>query len=185
MTMPTLDDIRAMAERLDYMALGVSDGYTKAPPLLAALAIEAAAMLRALLAERERSDNARIIAREANEIARAQWPCNMAENIGQATVYSDAAGMLRELLAERDSITPTLIACVAVWAGEFARNNGLPDNHLHPLHYDTLRLYGARMDAFVRHEEAIIAKAAHDMHPWRPVTVKDGMAYYPDKRDEP
>ena len=67
----------------------------------------------------------------------------------------DAAAMLRALLAEREDISKTLLAYVAMWAGQYASNNGFPDKHLHPTHYDTLKLYGARMGDFVLHEEPL------------------------------
>lgn len=44
----------------------------------------------------------------------------------------------------------SVIAFCAPWAVTYARDFGLPKDHLHPVHYDILAKCGARMDAFTR-----------------------------------
>ena len=41
---------------------------------------------------------------------------------------------------------------VVLWASQWAGDFGLPDGHLHPVHFDILKRCGARMDDFVRAE---------------------------------
>ena len=54
--------------------------------------------------------------------------------------------------AEIDDLKTSVIAFCGPYAAEYARNHGLPRNHLHPTHYDILAKAGARMDDFVRGE---------------------------------
>jgi hypothetical protein len=42
----------------------------------------------------------------------------------------------------------TLIAFLAIWADRYQRDYQL--DGLHPVHYDLMKLYGARMDSFKR-----------------------------------
>jgi len=60
-------------------------------------------------------------------------------------VRQEAAEEIKEL--RRD-----VIAFCAPWAAIYAHDHGLPDGHLHPVHYDILARCGARMDAFSRAE---------------------------------
>jgi hypothetical protein len=48
------------------------------------------------------------------------------------------------------ALAEELVTFCAVWAVPYAQGLGLPDGHLHPLHYDMLERYGARMDDFTR-----------------------------------
>lgn len=52
---------------------------------------------------------------------------------------------------EIEELKRDLIAFCAPWAATYARDYGLPDGHLHPVHYDILARCGARMDDFIRH----------------------------------
>ena len=49
-----------------------------------------------------------------------------------------------------------LVPFLAMWAVDYAKHHGL--DGLHPTHYDLMKKYGARMDAFKRAE---IATNAH------------------------
>jgi len=51
-----------------------------------------------------------------------------------------------------EELRRNVIAFCALWAGTYAQDHGLPDGHLHPVHYDILARCGARMDAFSRAE---------------------------------
>ena len=57
---------------------------------------------------------------------------------------------LAELLRENAELRQNVIAFCAPWAFSYARDCGLPDGHLHPIHYDILKNAGGRMDSFVR-----------------------------------
>lgn len=52
-----------------------------------------------------------------------------------------------------------VIAFGAPWAGQYARDRGLPDGHLHPTHFDILKRCGAQMDDFVRADQHTLREA--------------------------
>lgn len=51
-----------------------------------------------------------------------------------------------------------LVAFLAIWAVQYQRDGAL--NGLHPIHYDLLKKYGARMDSFTRATNATAALEA-------------------------
>jgi hypothetical protein len=51
---------------------------------------------------------------------------------------------------EMDDLKSSLITFCAVHATRYAKELGLPHDHLHPTHYDILERAGARMDYFTR-----------------------------------
>lgn len=65
-----------------------------------------------------------------------------------------AAGFAVVPSAELDDLRTSVVAFGAPWAATYARDHGLPDGHLHAVHYDALKLAGARMDDFTRHVAA-------------------------------
>ena len=62
---------------------------------------------------------------------------------------SDADEIAR-LRAEIADLKTSVIAFCGPWAVQFAKERGLPKNHLYPTHYDILAQCGARMDDFTR-----------------------------------
>ena len=54
--------------------------------------------------------------------------------------------------AEIADLKELVVAFCGPWAAQFAKEWGLPKNHLHPTHYDILARCGARMDDFTRAE---------------------------------
>ncbi len=53
---------------------------------------------------------------------------------------------------EIERLRSDVIAFCGPHADRWARDNGLPEGHLHPTHYDILENAGARMVAFTRAE---------------------------------
>jgi hypothetical protein len=59
---------------------------------------------------------------------------------------------IEELEEENADLKQAVIAHAAPWAVSWAQMYGLPPGHLHPVHYDLLKLCGARMTDFTRAE---------------------------------
>lgn len=64
--------------------------------------------------------------------------------------YAEAAETILALRKELDVANHTIIAFAGPCAAAYAREHGMPDGHLHPMHYDILAKADARMDDFTR-----------------------------------
>ena len=66
-----------------------------------------------------------------------------------------AAPDLARLVLEKDKEIAewkeNTIAFLGPWAVDYAKQIGLPDGHIHHVHYDLLEKAGARLNAFTRH----------------------------------
>ena len=67
-----------------------------------------------------------------------------------AMVYPDQK--INELVAENADLRCSVIAFCGPYAVQWAKEHGLPEGHLHPIHYDALKKAGARMNDFTRSE---------------------------------
>lgn len=56
--------------------------------------------------------------------------------------------MVQMSMAKKQKRPHELVGFVAIWAVQYQNDYGL--NGLHPIHYDLLKKYGARMDSFTR-----------------------------------
>lgn len=62
-----------------------------------------------------------------------------------------------EIMAEEiKRLRAELISFCLLWATQYARDYKLPDRHFHPAHYDVLVRCGARVDDFIRADEATL-----------------------------
>ena len=108
---------------------------------------------------REAYQIGREVTREALLVAGANRPITIGRK-----VLAYAESVAPPLRAEIADLKTSVVAFGAVWAVQYARDYGLPDNHLHPTHYDILLKAGARMDQFVRADiEIPPAPAAEDI----------------------
>lgn len=64
--------------------------------------------------------------------------------------YAEAAETILALRKELDEAKGDIIAFAGPSAVSYALDHGMPDGHLHPVHYDILAKAGARMDDFTR-----------------------------------
>ena len=82
----------------------------------------------------------------------------MAHWEGRTEKAEREVAMMRAALARKEAeaevIREEAMGFIAVAVAQYAATAGLPDGHLHPMHYDTLARFGARMDSFTRHEES-------------------------------
>ncbi len=78
----------------------------------------------------------------------AEQTTDIVERLERATgdLFQDAADEIKRLRSD-------LIVFCFLWAEPYARDHGLPDGHLHSVHYDILARAGARMDSFTRSNE--------------------------------
>lgn len=70
----------------------------------------------------------------------------------QAAYLRNGADEIERLRAEITGLRASLVAFAGPWAVRYAKDQGMPDGHLHPIHYDILAKAGARMDDFTRGE---------------------------------
>lgn len=72
------------------------------------------------------------------------WICRQAADRIEALTRAQPLG------GEVADLKQSVIAFAAPWAVQYAQDHGLPNNHLHPEHYDLLERCGARMVDFTR-----------------------------------
>lgn len=75
-----------------------------------------------------------------------EWEQGVADDIRAAV------SEIERLRAENADLRTSVVAFGGVWAATHARETGLPDGHLHAVHFDILRRAGARMTGFQRFE---------------------------------
>ena len=79
------------------------------------------------------------------EIARLKLERNYAQDSLDA-----AQSEIARLTAALADANTSVIAFSSIWAVQYAKDLGLPEGHLAPVHYDILAKAGARMDGFSR-----------------------------------
>lgn len=52
--------------------------------------------------------------------------------------------------AEVAALRADAVPFIAAWAAHWAREQGLPEGHLHPTHYDILEKFGGNVEQFTR-----------------------------------
>jgi hypothetical protein len=77
---------------------------------------------------------------------------DIVERLRSAKTSRASPALLDDAIAEINLLRGEVVAYCSVWAITYSRNCGLPYNHLHPEHYDSLARCGARMTDFVRAE---------------------------------
>lgn len=70
--------------------------------------------------------------------------------LGEPSADALRSGEREALLAEIADLKQSVIAFCGPWAATYARDFGLPKDHLHPTHYDLLERCGARLVDFTR-----------------------------------
>ena len=65
-------------------------------------------------------------------------------------LLDEAADTIERLERELAEASQTIVAFAGPWAVAYAKERGLPEGHLHAVHFDILKKAGARMDSFTR-----------------------------------
>lgn len=169
MTMPTPQKIGKYAERLVAAARGLDaepdnmkarEAYMRAAFNLDWTATAVVSLADALDAERTshaelqaRAESADLVYQKSYELG-TEWRTRAEAAEARATTAETALAQAREALERKDAeiaaLKQDVVAFCAPWAIAYAREQGLPPEHLFPSHYDTLERCGARMVDFTR-----------------------------------
>ncbi len=99
---------------------------------------------------REHASNLRNFCRYASESEDEATRRRNNEKKAAADFIESLVSQVEKITAEMDDLKSSVIAFGAPWCVQYAKDHGLPDHHLDPVHYDCLKRAGARMDSFTR-----------------------------------